>query len=121
MSLPILAFAPQSGKFGKWKDRWDKASNYYGKAQEVGKALKAFEKGAEGVENYAKGRGFDESMAVFDALNKGNSKFKEASDLFKNFNKQFLEDDNAKPKKINPGKYKFRPGRGDVQPLSLGN
>jgi len=82
----------------------------------------------EGVGDYVKGRGFDEGLDFFKGFLKGNPEAERAFELFRDFNKSFLDAEKNKHnrgskgglKPFRPSRYRFRPGRGDVQPLATG-
>jgi len=129
----MLSSSGGEGKWGKSKDWWNnnkgsikKWSDRAGTAKDVIDSYN--EGGLEGVKDYTTGRGFDASLNVFKAFQKGNPQAESAFELFRNFNKDLQKAHNDKQdrgnknklKPFRPGDYKFKPGRGDVQPLATG-
>lgn len=119
--------AGQKGKLKNWwkenKGRIESASETAGDAVDIIESYN--EGGLEGVGDYVKGRGFDEGLDFFKGFQKGNPEAERAFELFRSFNKSFLEaekDKDNRPsrddlKPFKPSRRKFKPGRGDVQPL----
>lgn len=127
-SKPSLA---GQGKWGKTKNWWNnnkgKIEDWSGRAGEAKDLIDSYnEGGLDGVRDHVKGRGFDESLDVFKSFNKGNPEAERAFELFRDFNKSFLDSDKDKDgrgdkgkfKPLRPSGFKFKPGRGDVQPLA---
>lgn len=119
------------GKWGKaknwWKENSGKIESWSDRAGDVKDIIDSYnEGGLKGVEGYAKGRGFDESLDVFKSLVKGNPEAEHAFELFRSFNKDLMKADNDKQNRGNkdkmkffrPRDYRFKPGRRDVQPLA---
>jgi hypothetical protein len=125
------ATAAGQGKWGKtknwWKENNGKIESWSNRAGDVKDIINSYnEGGLKGVSDYAKGRGFDESLDVFKSLVKGNPEAERAFELFRSFNKDLLKADNDKQNRGNkekmkffrPRNYRFKPGRRDVQPLA---
>ena len=108
-----------------WKERLKKAENLTEKCLDVKDKLQEIDDFIEDPDGYIKGRGFNEGLDFFKARVTGNKKAQEAFELFRDFNLEMKENQNKKsnrPKKpklkpFSPSKYKFSPGRKDVQPL----
>lgn len=122
--------APQS-KWAKgknwWKENSGKIKDWSDRAGDVKDVIDSYnEGGLEGVQDYVKGRGFDEGLDFFKSFHKGNPKAEQAFELFRNFNKDLMKADSDKQnrggsrklKPFRPRDYRFKPGRGDVQPLA---
>jgi len=70
------------------------------------------------VEDYVKGRGFDEGLDFFKGFHKGNPEAERAFELFRDFNKNLMRSSedkqnrgrNDKLKPFRPGNYRFKPG-----------
>ncbi len=130
------AFSHSSGaanesKWGKaknwWKENGGKIEEWSNRASDVKDVIDSYnEGGLQGVNDYVKGRGFDEGLDFFKSFHKGNPEAERAFELFRNFNKDLMKADSDKQnraskdklKPFRPGNYRFKPGRGDVQPLA---
>lgn len=128
-----LLFTASSAQ-SKWEKAGDWWNNNKGKIESWSKRAKTAkdiidsynEGGLKGVENYVKGRGFDEGLDFFKSFQKGNPQAERAFELFRKFNKDLMDknaDKQQRPEKdglksFKPWKWKFKPGRGDVQPLA---
>ena len=110
---------------GKWKNRLKRLKGLSGKCDKARHHLQEFHKAMDNPESYIKGRAFDDGLQVFKDLNKGNAEAQRAFDMFSKFNHSFIDSQkksdnrpNSRGKKsFSPSKYRFKPGRGDVQPL----
>jgi hypothetical protein len=127
---PLYSTAGQ-GKWGKgknwWKENSGKIESWSNRAGDVKDIIDSYNDGGlEGVSDYAKGRGFDESLDVFKTLVKGNPEAERAFELFRSFNKDLMKADDDKQnrgskqklKPFRPRDFRFKPGRRDVQPLA---
>lgn len=133
-ACPVSCATPSlsgQSKWGKAKNWWGenkgKIEDWSDRAGEAKDLIDSYnEGGLDGVRDHVKGRGFDESLDVFKAFNKGNPEAERAFELFRDFNKSFLDSDKNKEDRGDKGKFKplrpsgfrFKPGRGDVQPLA---
>lgn len=128
---PLYSAAAGQGKWGKaknwWKNNSGKIESWSNRAGDVKDIIDSYnEGGLEGVSDYAKGRGFDDSLDVFKSLVKGNPEAERAFELFRSFNKDLMKADNDKQnrgskqklKPFRPRDFRFKPGRRDVQPLA---
>lgn len=119
------------GKWSKgknwWKENSGKIEDWSNRAGDIKDIIDSYhEGGLEGVNDYAKGRGFDASLDVFKSFHKGNPEVEQAFELFRSFNKDLMKAENDKQNRGNndrlkffrPKDYRFKPGRGDVQPLA---
>ncbi len=110
---------------GKWKNRLKRLKGLSEKCENARHKLQEFNKFIDNPDGYVKGRGFDEGLDFFKAGIKGNKKAEDAFELFRSFNHDLLDgegkSDNrpnrGSSKSFSPSKYRFKPGRGDVQPL----
>ena len=129
-SLSPSASADQ-GKWSKsknwWKENSGKIEDWSNRAGDIKDIIDSYnEGGLKGVNDYAKGRGFDASLDVFKSFHKGNPEVEQAFELFRSFNKDLMKAENDKQNRgsndkmkfFRPRDYRFKPGRGDVQPLA---
>jgi len=132
-TFPLSPFVPQrrSGQWGKAKDWWNRnkgrIESWSDRASDVKGVIDSYnERGLEGVGDYVKGRGFDEGLDFFKGFHKGNPEAERAFELFRDFNKSFLDAEKDKDNRGNrrglkpfrPSRHRYKPGRGDVQPLA---
>ena len=83
------------------------------------------EKGLDGVVEYTENKLFDASLDVFKSFHKGNPEVERAFEMFRAFNKDLMtaQDDKfdrlvKEAKKFYSSRWKYRPGRKDVQPIA---
>ena len=109
----------------EWKPNLSKLEGLSDKCETARNTLQEFNKFTDNPEGYIKGRGFKEGMGVFRLINKGNTEVGEIFNSFESWNEEMLKAQNnsdGRPgsgglKTFSPSGSRFKPGRGDVQPL----
>ena len=122
--------APSQTKFKKGMDWWNKNSGMIQDASERGAEVVEIiqnynEKGLDGVVEYTENKLFDASLDVFKSFHKGIPEVERAFEMFRAFNKDLMtaQDDKfdrlvKEAKKFYASRWKYRPGRKDVQPIA---
>jgi len=117
-------------KFKKGMDWWNKNSGMIQDASERGAEVVEIiqnynEKGLDGVVEYTENKLFDASLDVFKSFHKGVPEVERAFEMFRAFNKDLMtaQDDKfdrllKEAKKFYASRWKYRPGRKDVQPIA---
>jgi hypothetical protein len=117
-------------KFKKGMDWWKENSGLIQDASERGAEVVEIiqnynEKGLDGVVEYTENKLFDASLDVFKSFHKGIPEVERAFEMFRAFNKDLMtvQDDKferllKEAKKFYASRWKYRPGRKDVQPLA---
>lgn len=117
-------------KLKKGADWWKENSGSIQSASERGAEVVEIiqnynEKGLDGVVEYTENRAFDAALDVFKSFHEGNPEVERAFEMFRAFNKDLMtaQDDKferlvKEAKKYWASRWKYKPGRSDVQPLA---
>jgi len=110
---------------GKWKNRLKRLKGLSEKCENARHHLQEFNKAIDNPEGYIKGKAYDNGMDILRSLHKGNKAMQNVFDTFDDFNHGLNDGEDKSDnrpnrggsKSFSPSKYRFKPGRGDVQPL----